>query len=278
MATRVLADHGATVVRVESQHRLDAIRERGRTWPTRTAASRDTVQWHSVNAGKLSLQLNLATEEARSVVRDLAGWSDVVLESFTPKAMRAWGLDYESLRGVNPELIMVSSCLMGQTGPMASFAGFGNLAGAITGFYQITGWPDRQPAGPFLAYTDYTSPRLTLVVLLAALDHRRRTGEGQYIDFSQGEAALHFLGPALVGQARDGRVFDRRGNDDDDMAPHGVYPVTGEDRWVAIACAGDEQWTALAEVVGRGELAGLSSVERQERRRELDGILAGLDG
>jgi crotonobetainyl-CoA:carnitine CoA-transferase CaiB-like acyl-CoA transferase len=275
MVTRVLADHGATVVRVESQHRLDAIRGAGPYLAGTAGGIEDTTQWHSVNAGKLSLQLNLATEGARDVVRDLVRWADVLVESFSPKAMRAWGLDYEALRPLNPGLVMLSSCLMGQTGPLAQFAGFGNLAGAITGFYQITGWPDRAPAGPFLAYTDYTSPRMSLPLLLAAIDHRRRTGEGQYLDFSQAEASAHFLAPALIEYTMHGRIFDRRGNDDDVMAPHGVYPVRGDDRWVAIACRDDADWRALCELMGRPDLATVGASERRERRRSIDETVAG---
>ena len=195
MVTRVLADHGATVVRVESQHRLDALRGAGPYLAGTAGGIEDTAQWHSVNAGKRSLQLNLATDAARDVLRDLVRWGDVLVESFSPGTMESWGMGYDQLRELNPGLVVLSSSLMGQTGPLAHFAGFGNLAGAITGFYHVTGWPDRPPAGPYLAYTDYTSPRLALVALLAALDHRRRTGEGQYLDFAQAEAAAHFLGP-----------------------------------------------------------------------------------
>jgi benzylsuccinate CoA-transferase BbsF subunit len=274
MVTRVLADHGATVVRVESQHRLDALRGAGPYLAGTAGGIEDTAQWHSVNAGKHSLQLNLSTEAAREVVRDLVRWGDVLVESFSPGTMASWGLDYDELRKLNPGLVMVSSCLMGQTGPLAHFAGFGNLAGAITGFYHVTGWTDRPPAGPYLAYTDYTSPRLTLAVLLAALDHRRRTGDGQYLDFSQAEAAAHFLAPALIEYSTTGRVYERRGNDDDELAPHGVYPAAGDDRWVAIACTDDRAWSALAQLLDRPDLGDLGETERLGRRRELDALIA----
>ena len=273
MVTRVLADHGATVVRVESQHRLDALRGAGPYLAGTAGGIEDTAQWHSVNAGKRSLQLNLATDAARDVLRDLVRWGDVLVESFSPGTMESWGMGYDQLRELNPGLVVLSSSLMGQTGPLAHFAGFGNLAGAITGFYHVTGWPDRPPAGPYLAYTDYTSPRLALVALLAALDHRRRTGEGQYLDFAQAEAAAHFLAPALIEHTTTGRIFERRGNDDDHLAPHGVYPAAGEDRWVAIACTDDGAWAALAELIDRADLRGLPTAERLRRRRELDALV-----
>jgi crotonobetainyl-CoA:carnitine CoA-transferase CaiB-like acyl-CoA transferase len=142
---------------------------------------------------------------------------------------------------------------MGQTGPLSRFAGYGNLAAAIAGFYEITGWPDREPAGPFGAYTDYIAPRYNAIAVLAALDHRRRTGEGQYVDLSQAEAALHFLAPAVLEYTANGRTWPRNGNADPNHAPHGVYPCAGDDRWVAVACETDAQWTALCAVVGGRE-------------------------
>ncbi len=145
---------------------------------------------------------------------------------------------------------MLSTSLMGQSGPLSSFAGFGNLAGAITGFYELTGWPDRSPAGPFLAYTDYVAPRFTVAAVLAALDWRRRTGRGQHLDLSQAEAAIHFLAPAILDHTVNGADPTRMGNSDRFLAPHGVYRCAGPDRWVAIACETDEQRLALADEIG----------------------------
>ena len=195
--TRALADFGADVIKVESSRRLDTARTVGPWWHGEVAAE-GSAPFHNLNAGKRAITVDLATPEGRDVALDLVRWADVVTESFSPKAMAAWGLGYEALRRANPGLIMVSSCLMGQTGPLAGFAGYGNLAAAWCGFAEFVGWADRPPVGPFGAYTDYISPRLALATLLAALDHRRRTGEGQFIDVSQAEAALHFLTPALL--------------------------------------------------------------------------------
>lgn len=251
--TRVLADYGATIVRVESARRVDTARTlqpffKGSPKPDNSAL------FQNVNAGKLGLSVDLGNQAGREVIRDLVRWADVVTESFSPKAMRAWGLDYESLRQIKPDIIMLSTCLMGQTGPLARFAGFGNLAGAISGFANLTGWPDRPPAAPFGAYTDYVSPRFTAMAILAALDHRRRTGQGQYIDQSQGEASLHFLGPALLDYTANGRVQKAQGNSDPGMAPHGVYQAAGTDRWIAITVTNDEQWKALCAAIERPDL------------------------
>jgi len=175
--------------------------------------------------------------------------------------------------------VMVSTCLTGQDGPMAGFAGYGNLAAAMSGFYGLAGWPDRAPAGPFGAYTDYTSTHLILASTLAALDHRRRTGEGQYVDVAQAEAALHYLGPAVLDYTVNGRVTERAGNRDRELAPHGVFPAAGDDRWVAIACQDDEAWPALCRVLGRDDLArdpGLrDAAGRRARADELDAVVAG---
>jgi benzylsuccinate CoA-transferase BbsF subunit len=169
---------------------------------------------------------------------------------------------------------MLSSCLFGQTGPLQRYAGFGTMGASLAGFVHLTGWPDRPPCGPFGAYTDYVSPRFALCTVLAALDHRRHTGEGQYIDFSQAEASVHFLSPAVLDMAVNGRCQTRTGNTDPHMAPHGAYPSTGDDGWVAMACRDDDDWQALAAVLGRDDLAGLTTAERLARRGELDGIVA----
>jgi benzylsuccinate CoA-transferase BbsF subunit len=201
-----------------------------------------------------------------------------VCESFTPGVLEKLGLAYETLRQVKPELIMLSTCLMGQTGPLAGFAGYGNLAAALTGFYELTGWPDRPPAGPFGAYTDYIAPRYNAAALLAALEHRRRTGEGQHIDLSQAEAALHFLAPAILDYTVNGATPTRDGNRDRELAPHGVYPCAGDDRWLALAARDDRDWRALCEVMGEPALADdaryATASARLARRDELDARIA----
>ena len=253
MATRSLADHGATVVRVESEGRVDVIRNAGPFVNDETHPD-NTAQYHSANAGKHMISLDLSVDEAHTVIWDLIDWADVVIESFTPKAMANWGLDYESIKKRKPDIVMLSSCLMGQTGPMNMYPGFGNLAGALSGFYEITGWPDRPPSGPFLAYTDYTAPRFTVTALVAALDHRRRTGEGVYIDLSQHESALHLLGPALLDQEVNGRTAQRLGNASERYAVHGVYPVQGDDKWIAVVCQDSEAEGTLSQLIGGGDL------------------------
>ncbi|HJP40252.1 MAG TPA: CoA transferase [Dehalococcoidia bacterium] len=251
--TRALADYGATVVRIESTTRLDSARtfqpyKNGEAGPENSACYAD------VNAGKLDLSLNMSKQEARDVAKELARWADVVIENYSPGTMERMGLSYAALRETNPQVIMLSSSLNGQDGPHGHLAGFGTLGAAMAGFTELAGWPDRAPAGPFLAYTDYMVPRYSAASILAALDHRRRTGEGQYIDLSQTENALHFLAPSLLDYSVNGVVGTRDGNRSSLFVPHGVYPCEGDDRWVAIVAETDDQWRALARAIQRPDL------------------------
>ena len=276
-ATRWLADFGATVVRIEPHNRYDA----ARTQPpflNNQPGPENSAMWSNCDAGKLSIVLDLSRASARKVALDLARWAGVVVESFSPGTMSKWGLDYESLRAAVPDLIMLSSSLMGQDGPMADYAGWGYMGAAMAGFHQVTGWPDRDPSGPFHSYTDYVVPRMSAMALLAAIDHRRLTGEGQHIDFSQVEAAIHFLAPAYLDYHVNGRELRLSGNRDPNFAPHGVYPCMGDDRWVAIVCENDAQWQALCRVMHKPELERDprfgSPPQRLAQTEELDRIVA----
>jgi len=279
MATRMLADYGADVIRVESIAHPDACRTM-RPYVGDEAGFENAALFHSCNAGKRMLALDLSKPASREVILDLVGWADVVCEAFSPGKMRKLGFDYETLREVNPSLVMLSTCLMGQTGPLANFAGYGNLAAAIAGFHELAGWPDRDPAGPFGAYTDYIAPKFNASAILAALDHRRRTGQGQHIDLSQAEAALHFLAPALLDTLVNDRVPTRDGNRDDLIAPHGCYRVAGNDAWIAIAVQDDARWKAFCERLGRPELAAdprfAKASDRLANSEALDSIVAEL--
>jgi crotonobetainyl-CoA:carnitine CoA-transferase CaiB-like acyl-CoA transferase len=252
ITTKYLADHGATVVRVESHARLDVVRL-GPPWHDAKPGIERSQFYASYNTSKYGIALDLSRPEARAIARRLAVWADVVVESFTPHVMRGWGLGWDDLRALNARLVMMSTCLQGQTGPHAEYPGFGQLMAALSGFYEISGWPDRAPAPPYGAYTDFIVPRLAATALLAAIDHQRRTGEGQYLDVSQFEASLHFLAPALLQHALDGTVARRDGNASDHAAPHGAYPCAGDDRWIALGVRGDAEWRAFCRVMDRVE-------------------------
>ncbi|MHB8574776.1 MAG: CaiB/BaiF CoA transferase family protein [Dehalococcoidia bacterium] len=274
--TRYLADYGATVVKVESATHIETGRTLQPFWqgnpdPERSAFMADN------NAGKLGMTLNLGNEQGRAIARRLVAWADVVTESFTPKVMRAWGMDYEALRAINPGIIMLSTSLNGMTGPYAQVAGFGTLGAALAGFTGFVQWPDRAPAGPFSAYTDYVSPKFGVAALLAALDERRRTGKGQHLDQSQAESSIHFLGPAVLEYTANGRKPLPAGNSDPVACPHGVYPAAGDDRWVAIAVETAAQWAALAATIGE-PLATDKRFATPSGRREHEAALDELIG
>ena len=260
-ATRTLADYGATVVRVESMRHLDTLRV-SPPWQFTAPHPEGAVGFQSANANKLGITLDLASDEGRGIALDLVQWADVVTESFAPGVMESQGLAWETLRERKPDLIMISSCIMGQTGPWRDYAGFGRLAVSVAGFQQLASWPGRPPSGPFGAYTDAIASRYNAAAILGALEHRERTGEGQYIDLSQTEASLHFVAPAFLDWTVNGRVQDAAGNRDEDLFPHGMFPAAGEDRWVAIAVRDDRDWRALCDAMDRSDLAG----DREARR------------
>ena len=241
---RVLAEYGADVVRVESRKRFDMARRTGPFLNGHGDPERSAV-YDNCNAGKWGLTLDLSLPQAREVIRDLVRWADVVVESFANGQMDKWGLSYAALRRLNPGVVMLSTNLMGATGPLAGVAGFGNVGAAMSGFQQVVGQANALPIGPYGPYTDYVAPRLALIALLAALYERRRTGEGAHLDVSQAEAGIHFLAAELAATALNGIPAAGRGNRDPAMAPHGVFRCKDE-CWVAIAVRDDREWRILA--------------------------------
>ena len=242
---RALADFGATVVRVESSTRIETARLM-QPFYGGVPDPEGSALYGNCNAGKLGMTVDLKATRGRELVRELARWADVVIESFSPGQMAKWGLDYATLSADNPALVMVSTSIAGQTGPWAGLAGFGNVGSSLSGFQHLVGWPDRVPIGPFGPYTDYVGPRLALTTLLAALEHRGRTGRGSHIDVAQVEAGVFFLSPQVAHHGLDGTIAQRRGNDDEVYFPHGVYPC--RDGFVAIAARTDEERARLASV------------------------------
>lgn len=252
---RALADFGATVVRVESTKRLDVFARHMGPFPDGKFDEQKSTMFENYNAGKLGLALDLSGGEGRAVARELAIWADVVIESFAPGQMARFGLDYESIRALNPGVIMLSTSLMGQSGPYGKMAGFGSLGAAFAGFSLLTGNPDEPPTGTFGPYTDYVAPRFSLFMLLAALDHKRHTSKGTLIDLAQAEASIQFLAPQLAHYGESGHVAEALGDRDPAFAPHGVFPAKGEHQWVAIVARDDAEWTRLAATMGKPHLA-----------------------
>ncbi len=276
LASKDLANLGATVIKVESANHVDPLR----MLPPWKGAMPDVSTGYAAanfNQSKLGIGLDLQTKEGREVALRIVDWADIVTESFTAGSAAKLGLDYETLRKRKPGLIMISSCMRGQTGPEAAYTGFGLQGAGLAGLVAITGWPDRLPSGPWGAYSDFISPRYSLAAIGAALRHRDRTGEGQYIDFSQIEAAIHFIEPAVLDYTVNGRVLDRPGHDSERACPHGVYATRGIERYVAIATETAAQWRALGSQVpalARMQTPALDELPaRLARRSEIDACL-----
>ncbi|MCH8351397.1 MAG: CoA transferase [Chloroflexi bacterium] len=280
MTTKYLAEHGATVIRVESGKRPETLR-RAAPFAGGVSGINRSAYFANYNANKYGVTIDMGHPRARELVLRLTAWADLVTENFTPGTMERWRLSYQDLKDVNPGIVMFSTSMLGRGGPMERQPGFGPVLSSLAGLTHITGWPDRDPVNPYGAYTDFIGPRFAVAAILAALDHRRRTGQGTHLDMSQLEASLHFSAPYLLDQAVNGREQGRRGNRDPDAAPNGVYPCLGEDRWIAISCQTDQEWQTLSRLMApEGEnvdhwsrfstLAGRKSMEDELDRMVAD--------
>jgi crotonobetainyl-CoA:carnitine CoA-transferase CaiB-like acyl-CoA transferase len=273
IATRFFAEHGATVVRIESKGRPDFLRVYA-LGPKNPHGLEGADMFDALNVGKRDVTLNLKNPEGVALAKRLVRWADAVAENFAPKAMRGLGLDYDSLVDGKPDLVMISACLQGQTGPHRNYPGFGGQGSALAGFNWLTGWPDRSPIGPSGTITDSLAPRYVAALLAAGLLYRRRTGRGVYIDVSQVEVAVYSLAPWLLDYAANGRVTARNGNRNERAAPHGVFPCQGDDRWVAVAVWTDAEWASLAAEVGIVDAGLATHRQRQARVDDVEALVA----
>ncbi len=246
-----LAQYGATVIRIESIHRPDVIRLSAPFKDNKPGINR-SGQWAAYNGNKLGMALNLHHPKGIEVAKRLVGWSDIVLENFAVGVIDKIGLSYQELRKVKANIIMASTSNLGQSGPEAKHPGYGTTLVSYAGFTSLVGWPDRQPVKPFGAYTDYLAPLFQISAIMAALDYRRRTGKGKYLDISQMESGMQFLAPLILDyRVNNGHVSARQGNASSCAAPHGVYPCRGDDRWCALAIFTDRQWQSLCDIMGK---------------------------
>lgn len=272
-----LGDYGADVVHLESSGRPDSLRFAPPS-VDRVRGINNSMFFGDFNRSKRGLGINLATEQGQEVVKRMVNWADIVVENFRPGAMDNFGFDYASLKKMNPSIIMLSTCMQGQTGPRAKYAGYGNLMAGMCGFYEITGYPDDTPVPIYGAFTDMITPRLNMSAILMALEYRDQTGKGQWIDNSQYEGSLQHLGTELLDYEVNGTIAKRNGNRSDHAAPQGVYPCRGDDRWIAIAVATDEEWQALKSAMGQPEWAEdarfSTLLGRKKNENELDANIA----
>ena len=252
--TRILADLGADVIRFEAATRLDVTRNL-------IITDNDGIDhhWHRAsyfvirNAGKREMVIDLTKDEGRAIVRKLLEGADVVVESFTPRVMANFGFDYDSLKAMKPDIIMCSLSGYGQNGPMRDYAGYGMGLEPASGLSSITGYDGGPPIRSGLSFTDPYSGFVGAGAILTALQYRRRTGKGQYIDLSEQEAAIPIVGAALLGYQMTGRVAERSGNRSEWAAPQGCYRCAGDDRWAVISVTDDAEFARMAAAMGHPE-------------------------
>ncbi len=275
-AMRYFGDHGATIIKVEAPERHDV----GRMLPPlkEDLSGPDRSNWFALyNLNKYDMTIELTNPAGMEIARKLVKWADVMTESFRPGVMEKYRLDYESVKKINPGIIYASTTMFGQNGPYSAFGGYGYHAAAMCGFDDLTGWPDRVPIGAFWAYTDHVAPQFLVDAITMALMHREKTGEGQYIDQSQNESAVHFLTPQILDYELNGNLTTRNGNRDEAAAPHGVFRCRGNDRWCAIAVFTEEEWRVFCRITSQPALANdprfATLKARKENEDELEKII-----
>lgn len=284
-STRFLAAFGAQVIRIEDpvkRGQWDILRGSPPFKDERRGIEFGAgFQNHNVN--KLGVTLNLRTERGRDLLRDLVRVSDVVTENFAAGVLERLGFGYDALVALRPDIVYVSNCGFGYSGPYRSFKTWGPIVQAVSGLTFTSGLPDQPPAGWGYSYMDHTGGYIMAIAILAALRHRQRTGEGQWVDLACTEAGATLHGPAILDWSVNGRPTRRPGMPDSNhgqapkMVPHNIYPAAGDDCWIAIACRDDRDWAALAKLIGLKNAADsdLASVAGRARREgELDAAIS----
>jgi crotonobetainyl-CoA:carnitine CoA-transferase CaiB-like acyl-CoA transferase len=249
---KMLANFGATVIHVESLARPDGFRMQYPPYKDRKPGVNGGGCFAYFNDSKLGITLDLKNPQGLALAKKLCAWGDVVIENMRPGVIDRLGLGFDALKAEHPALIMLSTCNMGQTGPRADTPGFGSQLTALAGICGLTGERGGLPTVLYGPYIDFIASTLGAVAVLAALEQRRRTGTGAYIDISQYEAGLLFLAGPLLEYHLTGRIAERAGNDDPDAAPHGAYRCDA-DGWIALSCWSQEEFAALAAAIGRPE-------------------------
>ncbi len=243
---RILASQGAEVIKIETSKRLDPMRLGPYFEGEPSGAA-----YSDYGANKRSVTLDIRSEEGRNLMYELIKISDVFTENFSVEAVSRFGLDYERLAAINPQIIMVRQPAMGVAGPYRDYASFGINMQGFAGINYITGMPDVPAVGPSLSLPDYLTGVNAALAAVIALDYRRRTGKGQFVELSQFESAATLLGPTVLDYVANGRVAERQGNRHPYTAPHGAYACAGDDRWITIAVFSDAQWEGLLRVMGK---------------------------
>ncbi|MBN2059803.1 MAG: CoA transferase [Deltaproteobacteria bacterium] len=271
-----LAAYGATVIKIESTKVADM----GRTIPPfkdKKPGLNRSGAYALFNSNKYGVTLNMKSQEGLELAKKIISWSDMVIENFTPKVMKSWGLSYEEIIKFKPDIIMLSSSMVGQDGPRANQPGFGGQLTGMCGFTQLCGWEDRVPVRPASAYTDIIGPKFGAAALMASLISRLKTGKGQYFDLSQFEACLYFIAPAVMDYTANHRIAERRDNMHPVNVPHGAYQCRGDDKWCVISVSNDYEWRQLCQAMEKPMLVSdprfLDRLSRKKNEKDLNKII-----
>ncbi len=286
-ATRWLASFGAEVIRIEdpvNEGRWDILRGMGPFKDDRRGIDMGGG-FNNHNPNKLGITLNLRTDKAKDILREIIKKSDAVTENFAAGVLERWGFGYESLKEIRPDIVYVSNCGFGHKGPYSSFKTWGPIVQAISGLTFSSSLDGKEPAGWGYSYMDHTGGYYMAMAIMLALLHRQNTGEGQWVDLACTEAGLSLNGPALLDWTVNGRPlrtetgFNSNRSQYVPMAPHGIYPTSGDDNWIAISCRHDDDWRALASVIDEPWCAKFAEQsQRLSQEDDLDDCMASWTG
>jgi benzylsuccinate CoA-transferase BbsF subunit len=250
LTMKLLADHGATVIRVETSKRPCTMRSSAPYKDNKPGLNRGGY-FNYFNSNIFSLSLNMAHPEGLKIAKKLVAATDVFMDNYTPGVIEKWGLGYEELKKIKKDVIMLRQSGYGSQGPYKNLPAFGMVLTPIAGLPNFIGWPGKEPLPVGVsAYTDCISPRYAITALIAALDYRKRTGKGQLIDISQFETAISFILPGVMDYAANGKEPERIGNSSPTACPHGVYRCKGNDRWCTISVNTEDEWRLLCIEMG----------------------------
>jgi len=279
VSSRILASLGAEVIKIESAIRPDVF-TRGNVYPENDPGAEPWNRgsyFHALNAGKKGITLNLGHEKGRDIFKKLVKISDVVMENYSPRVMENWGLGYDELKKIKPDVIMASMSGLGHVGPLRNYYMYVPGMEGMSGLTHLTGYPGQPPMLSGFSYGDWMLGATSSAAILTALFYKKNTGRGQFIDVAGREAMISNIGDIVMDFTLNHREQNRMGNDQPYAAPHGCYRCSGDDNWVNIAIEREDQWTSFCRVIGEPEWSKQekfsNSTGRWQNRGELDTLV-----
>jgi benzylsuccinate CoA-transferase BbsF subunit len=275
LTLKYLADYGATVICIESFQRPDLLRT-ATPYKDEIPGVDRAGYFAYFGANKYSISLNLNIPNGLEIAKQLVSWADIVADSHRPGVMERWGLGYNDLVKIKPDIIMIRNSNQGLTGPAATHPGLGNHINGLAGIVNYVGWPEQEPISLMVAYSDYLVPHFAAAALIGALDYWRKTGKGQLLDISQFEVGLQLLSPALVNYTCNKAEEKAKGNSCDYAAPHDVFRCKGDDRWCSISIFTDTEWQSFCKAIGRTDWIIKPEFSTLAARKANEAILSNL--